>query len=302
MFHEIYVKSAPVFLLILLGVLARQMGLLGKGVGSTLTKVVFYVTLPATIFLALLSLELSRGLFLLPLSAVILISITYLISFYASGLLGLEPKTKAVFVMSTGIINMGFFAYPFLILAYGPEGLARGVLFDFGNAFLAYTLAYYIAVRYGRSHRMRVGETLVEFLKFPPIWALGAGISVNSAGIALPSIFTGFLGLLNRATVPLIMFSIGLFLTPKMKNAYPILLAAFIRMGVGFLLGYALVGLFGLEGLNRSVVLLCSMMPAGANTLVFAAKEGLDVEFAASVVSLTILLGLVIVPLLIFIL
>ncbi|MFQ5815437.1 MAG: AEC family transporter, partial [Candidatus Hydrothermarchaeaceae archaeon] len=55
--------------------------------------------------------------------------------------------------------------------------------------------------------------------------------------------------------------------------------------------------IFGLEGLDRQVVILSSMMPVGVNSMVFSARENLDVEFAASAVSISIIMGLVLVPL-----
>ena len=41
------------------------------------------------------------------------------------------------------------FVFPFVLLAWGPEALARTVIFDIGNAVTQWTLVYFVAARYG---------------------------------------------------------------------------------------------------------------------------------------------------------
>jgi len=73
-------------------------------------------------------------------------------------------------------------------------------------------------------------------------------------------------------------------------------------MGIGFVLGYSLALLFGLDGLERTIVIIGSSAPVGYNNLTFASMENLDKEFAASLVSIAMLIGVILVPLLIFLL
>lgn len=71
-----------------------------------------------------------------------------------------------------------------------------------------------------------------------------------------------------------------------------------IRTGIGLLLGLLFVYLFDLNGVSRTVVLVCSSAPSGLNTLVFSSMEKLDNEFAASVVSYSVIVGMILIPLL----
>ena len=74
-------------------------------------------------------------------------------------------------------------------------------------------------------------------------------------------------------------------------------LTVFMRMGLGFLVGQLIVLLTHMQGMDRMVVTLASVMPIGMIPLVYASTEGLDTEFAAACISLSIIVGLIITPL-----
>jgi predicted permease len=69
-------------------------------------------------------------------------------------------------------------------------------------------------------------------------------------------------------------------------------------MGVGTLLGQALVALANLQSLEKVAVSLGAGMPIGLSVMVYALSEGLDAELAAGTISLSILVGLFWLPLL----
>jgi predicted permease len=107
-----------------------------------------------------------------------------------------------------------------------------------------------------------------------------------------------FLEPLAAANVPLAMLTLGAFLQLRYTNISWMGLAVALRMGVGFLLGQALVTLFHLQGLDRVAVSLGSAMPVGIAVMVYSVSEGLDAEFAAGTISLSILVGLIVLPVL----
>jgi hypothetical protein len=108
----------------------------------------------------------------------------------------------------------------------------------------------------------------------------------------------GVLEPLSKANTPLAMLTLGAFIELRFPNWKPMLATVLLRIGGGWLLGQALVLALGLTGLDRAAVALGAAMPVGVATLVFASMEGLDVDFAAATISLSILLGLLITPLL----
>ncbi|MDZ4182933.1 MAG: AEC family transporter, partial [Candidatus Cloacimonadaceae bacterium] len=106
--------------------------------------------------------------------------------------------------------------------------------------------------------------------------------------------------LVGQPTVPLVMIALGLYFEPKLKNLGKALIAIAIRMVGGLLLGLLLATIFGLEGITRTVVIVNSATPVGFNTLIFANLENMDREFAATMVSISILIALFYLPLLIY--
>ncbi|MCD8480268.1 MAG: AEC family transporter [Candidatus Cloacimonetes bacterium] len=96
------------------------------------------------------------------------------------------------------------------------------------------------------------------------------------------------------------MIALGLYFEPKLKNMGKAFIAIFIRMGVGLGIGYLLATVFGLNGLTRTTVIVCSALPIGFNTLIFANLENMDREFAATMVSFSIIIALLYLPLLIY--
>jgi predicted permease len=197
-------------------------------------------------------------------------------------------------------MNIGF-TLPFFITAYGKEGLVRASIFDFGNGLLAFTFVFYLACKYGDNKRDSK-SMLKKLLYSPPLWALIISIILNLIHIKIPSFGINFFQLLGNMTVPLIMLSLGIYFSPRIVKLNALSSVIFIRMFIGLLLGLLFVYLFDLTGLNKIIVLIGASAPVGYNTLTFASMEKLDKEFAASIISYSILIGIILIPLLIFLL
>jgi predicted permease len=69
-------------------------------------------------------------------------------------------------------------------------------------------------------------------------------------------------------------------------------------MGGGILLGFAAADVLGLIGLQRAVVILVAGMPSAVTAVIFAAEAGLDEELTASIVALSVVVGVLFLPLL----
>lgn len=295
--NEIVIKIIPVILIFFLGYLVKKLKLLHKENADLLLKIVFYISLPALIILSIAKIEITKDFFYLPIIPILVIFIIFVVSYFIGKLFNLPRKTLGVYLIGTLIMNIGF-TLPFFIAAYGNEGLARASMFDFGNALLTLTFVYFIACKYGND-KVHHKTMIKKFALLPPIWALLIGIALNFTNVTIPSVADNFLQLVGNLTIPLIMLSLGIYFTPKIIRLLPLSSAIITRMGFGLLLGFLFVKLFDLDGLNRLIVLIGSAAPVGYNTLVFSSLENLDKEFAASLVSISILLGIIFIPLLI---
>lgn len=291
-------KIIPLLLAFLLGIGFKQLKLLSKNDAPILLRFVLTVCLPALAILAVSRVRLSLDMAFIPLSAAIVVFSIYLISSLAGKRLKMPAPRFGSFLVGTLIMNSAF-ALPFFFAAFGDEGLARATLFDIGNTFLIFTFIYYQAIKYGdNAHTDRIDWT--KFLRLMPLWGMLIAFGMKLLRIPLPEVGANFLNLVGQPTAPLVMISLGLYFEPKLNNLGNAFLGVFIRMGIGLLIGWGLSLLFGLQGITRTVVVVCSALPVGFNTLIFANLENMDREFAATMVSISILIALFYIPLLIW--
>jgi predicted permease len=295
--NDIVSKIIPVIAIFFLGYLLKRLHLLKKEDADLFLKLAFYVAIPAFILLSVANIKLSTNIIFLPIISSAIILITFGISFIIGKQFGLNRSSFGVFLVGTMIMNVGF-AYPFIIAAYGNEGLARASIFDFANALITFTFTFYLACKYGKNKKSQ--SVTKKILYSIPIWALFIALLINFTKFSIPTVGVNFLQTLGNLTIPLVMISLGIYFNPKIVKFWPLASMIFIRMFIGFLLGLFFVYLFRLQGLDRLIVLICASAPIGYNTLTFSSMENLDKEFAASVISYSILIGLILIPILIF--
>jgi len=297
---DIILKIIPVVLIFLLGYILKRLNILKKEDGDLFLKVVYYIALPALIIISVADVELRPNFVFLPIAAVLTALTTTLISYWTGRILRLPRPSLGTFIIGSTIMNIGF-TLPFFITAYGKQGLARITMFDFGNMAIIFTFVYWLACKHGATD-IDQKAMVKKLLLVPPMWALAIAVLLNLLKIPIPSFINDFLGMVGWMMTPLVMLALGLYFSPKMVRMGPVFSATFIRMILGFACGYVLANLFGLEGLNRSIVMIGSAAPVGYTTLTFSYLENLDKEFAASLISFSIIMGMIITPALILLL
>lgn len=297
---DIILKIIPVVLIFLLGYILKRLNILKKEDGDLFLKVVYYLALPALIIISVADVELRLNFVFLPIAAVLTALTTTLISYWTGRILRLPRPSLGTFIIGSTIMNIGF-TLPFFITAYGKQGLARITMFDFGNMAIIFTFVYWLACKHGATD-IDQKVMVKKLLLVPPMWALLIAVLLNLLKVPIPSFMNDFLGMVGWMMTPLVMLALGLYFSPRMVRMGPVFSATFIRMILGFACGYVLANLFGLEGLNRSIVMIGSAAPVGYTTLTFSYLENLDKEFAASLISFSIIMGMIITPALILLL
>lgn len=290
---NLLLRISPVLALLALGVLLRRRGWAGPRLADRFLGIVIRVALPAIVLATVPALTLDAGTVGVPTAAVFILS--------GGGVLGAAlgrrgpPTERGVFRLGVMTMNTGF-QYPFVLAAWGAEGLARFTLFDIANAVLTLTVVYAVAAAHG-SGRGGLGRTLRRVAGFPPAIAVGAALVMNRLGVALPEVATRVLIVVGGTLVLLVPLALGIHLRWVRRPEPRSLQVAGLRLAGG--LGFALtaVEVLGLSGLNRALVLFAGVAPVGFNTLVFASRERLDTEFASGAVSLSLLASLLYLPL-----
>jgi len=131
----------------------------------------------------------------------------------------------------------------------------------------------------------------------PAPYAAIAGLIVNFAGIQVPELVMAPLRVISPMVIPIVLLVLGANLAKvRLNSISTTLLASVLRIGVGLAFGFLAVTLFDITGIFRSVVILVSAMPAAANSALLATKYDNEAELVSSVVFVTTISALVVIP------
>lgn len=296
---EILEQLAPIFFYFLIGVALRRFGLAEKTHGDFVLRLAFFVTLPLLILLTLSKAELSADKLMLPLANIVVNLLCLAATLILTRPFRLPRPVLGSMAMNTMIANNAFM-FPFVLAVYGDSGFASAVLYDFGNAIMVATVTFAIAFRYS-DERYQRNAMLKRIVGSPLFWALAAGVVFSTAGIAIAPPVVAVIDPVAQMTAPLILIALGIFFSFSLRQIRLVGLSLFIRMGLGLLFGIGFALLVGLEGQDFVIVALCSGAPIGFMALTFSSMAKLDTELTASAVSLSILVGLVYIPVLLLI-
>lgn len=282
----------PTFIVVLIGYL---LGKTRKIDMTAIVEIVFYIGLPALAFTSVTD----KTIVLLDASK---IWASALLIMFGCGIIAwlvfkiLRQKHSGLYlpIMEMNTVNIPF---PIIYLAYGAEGLFAATLFYIPNMICLFSIGIFIA---SGGHWK---DGLKNVLKVPALYAAVAGLVVNFGHITVPDLVVKSLNLIGPMTIPLVLLILGFNLsTVRLQSLSTTLLASFLRVGVGLALGFLVANLFHLTGILKAVVILDSAMPAAANSAMLATKYKNEAELVSSVVFVTTIASLVIIPFLLSIL
>jgi malate permease and related proteins len=283
--------------LFLLGASLRFYAVLTKTHAERLGRFVFSVSLPATILVSLDRVAFAPTAWKLPLAACFVTLPLVLLSWPLARLLHLSRPTQGGFLLSIGCINSVYFAYPVTLATFGEEGLAHAILFDLGQTTVTLTVLYTLASWHG-AVSPSAGSSLTRLLSAPPLWALSFILALKFAGFNLPSWLHDGLTPVHLTTTPLASLVLGLSISLDAVRRTWLLtsLGVTVRMLGGLLLGWMAAWLLDLTGMERAIVILIAGMPSAVTAVIFATETGLDEDLVASIVALSICLGVTLLP------
>lgn len=284
-----FIKILPVLIMFSLGYFSKKLRVFNSKDADRFLQLVLNITLPAITFVSLANLAIDAKLLYLILLPIIIVLITYIPTIFIIKKLKLPKKRKGTFLIGSLIINTGFVS-TFIYAFFGQNSFGYYSLFDLGNSLMIYIFAYYQAMKYGNKDQSQI--PLKKMLSLPPIWAIIAGLIYNFLPYELNQIHLNVLNYIGTPTMPLIIFSLGIYFHPKIANLRLALGVISLRMVLGFILGIIIVNILDLRQPISDIVLICASAPVGFNTLIFAELEDLDREFAATIVSFSLMLSL----------
>jgi predicted permease len=292
-------KLLPIVIFFFAGYGLKKGGVFAKNDGALFLRAVLYLCIPGVAFSTFSRLELGvERLFPVISGLVVIVGNFFLTRIYIKKL-GVEAKSYTVYLLGTIILNTSMML-PFAQAKWGAEGAGVVLLFDICHVTMVFTFSYWVAMRYGneRSGSVPVGK----ILRIPPLWGILLGVMVNVFSIPVPGFVYELTTIAGKALILLMMTALGIFFELKLKHYKLVLGAMFQRSLGGFILGWIITWILGVEGIDRQIILLVSAAPMGFNTLVLADLEDLDRDLAAEMVTLTTLVAVLVLPVVLMIL
>ena len=288
-----------IILLILIGYIAKRIGLLKPEDSLTLNKVVINIAIPSLIFLAMFNADLSNLKILIPITLICIITgiLCGLLVYIFSRARGYSKKTRWTLVGTSTLFNSGFLGYPIVLGIFGATGLVRAVFYDMVSTILFLSLGIFFILIFGGKYTSIIKRTVL----FPPLWGIILGILANILHLNPGFIPLDVLKYLSGAAIPLIMISLGLSLEAGgLKNYFGA--ASFVtltRLIISPMIAILMVYILGLHGLEGTVTVVEAGMPAAMLSLVLAASYDLDVNAAAACIFLSTVMSMITLPILI---
>lgn len=297
---DILLQLLPIFVYFGLGLLLRQQGLTNRDHADFLLRFVFFVALPLLILRSVSAIAFTADKAILPLLNIGVNFGCLGAGLLAGRLLKLERKQLGTVLVCTALVNNSFM-FPFVLAVHGQDGFADAILWDFGNAIMMATFVYALAFRYG-GEPQHGWTMLLRVLKSPLVWSLVISVVLSLTRTPLPPRLLQVINPLADMMAPLILIALGVLTSLRISQPLNTLVTIGIRMVFGLFCGILLATLVGLEGTTFKVVALCAGAPIGFNAITLCSMTKLDTELGASSVSLSILAGLLWIPVLILVL
>lgn len=266
-----------------------------KGIKS----IILNLALPATIFIALLKIEVDKELLLFPIMALLLNVVMMIGAFFIVNIMQI-PKDSEAFrsiLLLFPSFAPGLSCFPFLMEYFGEEALANAAFADVGNKVFVLIIMYLLAMRwyYQRlmnsnnesaqtSNLAKLKEFALALLREPINMVLITAMIMLGLGWNMDT-FPVFIGeSINRLSImmtPLILLFIGLSLRVSKEDVSFVIQLLLWRSGIALILSGALILVLASDISTLSKILIvifpqsaCSFWPFAHMSAVHTLEKG----------------------------
>jgi predicted permease len=295
----------PVFLLIVMGFGLRRTLLTEDAHWIGLERLVYFVLFPALLIETLARADLASvpiggvggALLLAALSMAALCLALRPALFSVLGIKG--PAFTSVFQAATRWQT--FVALAVANNLYGDVGVALASVAMVAMIPVVNVMSVGVLARYARPQRLAWPQILLAIAQNPLIWACITGLALNLLRLPVPQVAYDFANALGRSSLGIGLLvvgaglQIGQLIRPGISAWLPVLLKLIVMPAIA--VGYSL--LFGLSGVNLTVVACCASVPAASNAYVLAKQLGGDAPLLSQILTLQTMLAVLTMPIVI---
>ena len=276
--------------MILLGILLKQINFLKQSARELPSKIVLYIALPAMIFTNLKDANISSDMAYLPILGLVTSGLLLIVAYLYCRACNYSKKTTWTIMIAASIMNTGFIGFPVSLGVFGNEGFLNAVFFDLSTSLLVVVYGIVLARQFGGNTR----EVLKKAVFFMPIWGVIFGLIFNVFDIPLTYTVDSILNYFGNATIPLIMLSIGLSLDFRNvgQNLKDSLVVSIIKLVISPLIIFVLATWLNISGTALNIAVLEAGMSTAGNALVLAIEYGLDADLMGSMIFTNVVLSI----------
>jgi predicted permease len=292
----------PVFLVIVLGVVARRYVAEGDAYWVGIERILYYVLFPALLVGTLGQANLTR----VPVAEVAgaLILAVLLLSMICLALRPLLTRALAIDGPAFSSIFQGATRWQtFVALAvagnlYGEFGLALASVAAIAMIPLLNVINVWVLARYASPTRARWTQVALAIARNPLIWSCLAGIAINVTRLPVPGAIYDTLDLLGRASLALGLLAVGAGLDVRglTRPSPAAAVSAALKLVLMPAIAVALARVFGTTGVPLAVVACCAAVPSAPAAYVLARQMGGDTALLAQILVLQTLCAVMTLP------
>lgn len=300
-----------VLFIIAISVILSKKGWFGSNMSAVFSKLVMKISLPLYMLCQMEkdfthdSLIRIAPDFLLPFASIFL---AYIVGRIAAKVLHIRRERQGVFVTCFFIANTIFIGLPVNLALFGTQSVPSVMLYYMANTTMFWTLGIYHIVndsQGGKGNMPLFSAQTIKKVFSPPLMGFLIGLALVLANIKLPNfLLTSFQYVGNMAT-PLSLLVIGIEMAGiSLSDIH------WDRDVVGALIGrflvcpacvLALLPFIPVTPMSAQVFTMQASMPAMTQMTVVAKSIGADVRYSTQVTFITVVMGIVVIPLYMFI-
>lgn len=251
-------------------------------------KIILNLALPATIFIALLGIEINAELLALPLLALVLNVFLFYVFPFVLPLLGVQKdsakyRTARLLIPS---LAPGLSCFPFVLEFLGDNALAKAAMADLGNKFFVLIFLYIMAMRWyyeknkiaGTTQGSKVRSLLKSLISEPVNLFIAAALILVGLGInmqTLPFFVSEGLSRLSVMMTPLVLLFIGLAVNVKKRQFVQVFAMLLLRSGIVILLCVLFMA-FAKITLQENILLMIAFALSACSFWPFAHISAID--------------------------
>lgn len=284
------------FLMIAAGAALTRLKMLDKIGAKQFANLMFYIVTPAVIIKAFSGVPFTpqNAKYLIIAAAVALGSLFLFILISTLVFRKSEARKKAILISSVVFSNAGFMALPMAEALFGEKGVFLVSIYVVVFNLMVWTYGVWVFERQAKLN-------FFHMILNPGVIGMILGLPIFLFRLQLPAIANTVVQGFAALNTPLAMVVIGIYVATAslklQKGDGAVLVSLILRQ---LILPLATLGILLLLRVPADVVMACMIpicAPPAANTVIFAAKFGGDVEFASRIMPIGTLFSIITMPL-----